>query len=169
MEDRAGAPAMMLVASGVLGLVYSLLFLIWTLMPFGTGALVIVADISEKGFRGETLKLALLFLGIPTLQLLGFVLACALGVLTIWGGMKYNRFESKGLVFLALASSTALPVLGLLANSASSLNCGTLGAGFFGCLVGNIGTLPIFLVGLIATIWGVVDITGPRGDRFERE
>ena len=159
----------MLLVSGILGLVYSLLFLMWTLLPFATGIMMSISHLSEKGVSGDTLAFVVMVSGIPTLQVLGFVACCALSVLVIWGGMRYQRFRSKGLVFLALAASTALPVLGFLANSASSFNCGTLGAGLIGCLLGNVVTVPLFLIGLIATIWGVVDITGPNGDRFDFE
>lgn len=165
--EYAGAPATLLIVSGVLGTLYSVLCFVWTLLPVGSAAIVVIAEIDKNGFSGDVLKTALIFFAVPVIQLACFALCLVLAGLTIWGGMKFNRFESKGLVFLALAASTAVPVIGIVGNSASSVSCGTCGVGLLGCMAGNALTIPVLIIGLIATIWGVVEITGPRGDLFD--
>lgn len=167
MQDRAGGPAIMLMVSGIVGLVYSVIYLAWTFMPVAFGIFGVVAQINDKGFSGDTVGVGLVYLVIPILQVLGYALCTALAAIALWGGLKFQRFESKGLVFVALASSTAVPVLGLVNTNASALNCSSWGACGMGCLLGNVGTLPVLIVGLIATIWGIVALTGPMGDRFE--
>ena len=169
MQESAGGPATLLITSGVLGLIYSLLCFVWTVPPVGWAAVVVYADIDKKGLSSDTIGMALMFMSVPVVQLACFALCTVLSVVALWGGLKYNRFESKGLVFLGLAASTAVPVIGVVGNMASTVNCGTCGAGFFGCLAGNAITMPVLIIGLIATVWGVVDLTGPRGDRFDAE
>lgn len=167
MQDRAGGPAVMLMVAGFVGLVYSVIYLAWTFMPVAWGIFGVFAQINDKGLSGDTIGATVLWLAIPGLQLIGYVACVALSALTLWGGMRFQRFESKGLVWLAVVASTAVPVLGLLTTNASALNCSSWGACGMGCIMGNIGTLPVLILGLIGTIWGIVALTGPLGDRFE--
>lgn len=167
MQDRAGGPAVMLMVSGIVGLAYSVIYLAWTFMPVAFGIFGVFANVNERGFSNDTIGAGLVYLLIPMLQLLGYALCTGLAAVALWGGLKFQRFQSKGLVFVALAASTAVPILGLVNTNASALNCSSWGTCGMGCLLGNVGTLPVLIIGLIATIWGIVALTGPMGDRFE--
>jgi len=168
-KKAAGGPAIMLIVSGVFGLLYALGYFLWTLMPLGWGVLAVGVNISEKGITGETLSGALLFLSMPLIQAVLFFITVLTAIVTMFAGVRFNQWRSKGLVWLGLVCSLATPVIGALANSASALNCGSLGVGIFGCLVGNVGTIPIFIVGLIASVWGLVVLSGDKAHHFDED
>ncbi|MCB9675536.1 MAG: hypothetical protein H6737_10495 [Alphaproteobacteria bacterium] len=163
----AGAPAIMLIVSGVFGLIYAVGYFLWTLWPLGWGILVIVANIDKHGFSSETLTNSLLFLSMPFLQLLMFFFTVITAAITMFAGVRFRQWRSPGLVWLGIVCSLATPVVGAVANSASMFNCGTVGAGIFGCLMGNVGTIPIFVVGLVASILGAVTMFGDAANNFD--
>lgn len=159
-EPRAGAPAWLLVAAGTIHAVYSVIYAIWTLFPIGlmgTAQISIFLD----GTQGllEAIFGFLLLAGVPIVQLLGFVVTLLMGLITIAGGLRLNVYRSKGLVWLAVLCSTGAPLLALVINAGSALNIGAFGLGCLtGCLLGNIPTLVTLIVGLIASIFGVVTL-----------
>lgn len=156
-RSSAGGPAIALIISGVLGLLYALLYFMWTLVPLAWGMFGSFAIITDsKSNAGDAVGATLMFLTFPALQCAVYAVCVITGLITLVGGVRFNQFRSRGLVWLAVLSSTATPVLGLFATSASALNCGSAGVGLFGCLFGNVGTIPILVVGLVATVWGIV-------------
>ncbi|MEZ4322154.1 MAG: hypothetical protein R3F61_32075 [Myxococcota bacterium] len=166
-KRTAGGPAIALIVSGVLGLLYALVYFVWTLMPVFWGVLAVVANISEKGFSSETIEAALLFLSMPLVQAVLFAITVVTALITLFAGVRFNQWRSKGLVWLGLLCSTLTPILGAVGNSASMLNCGTVGVGLFGCLLGNAGTIPVFVIGLVASVWGIVVLSGDAGAHFD--
>ena len=129
--------------------------------------MVVIAEISEDGVQSETPGMVALFLTFPLIQCVGYSLCIGFSALTILGGIRFNQFRSKGIVFLGIASSAATPILGGITTTASSLSCGLVGFGLIGCAVGNLGTIPLLIIGVFACILGIVHITGPLGDRFD--
>ncbi len=166
-RKSAGGPAIALIVSGVLGSLYALVYLAWTAIPLLWGVFAIFANISENGLSGETVSVVLLFASMPALQGLLFLVTVITGFITLFAGVRFNQWRSPGLVWLGIVCSLATPVLGAFGNGASLLNCGAAGAGLMGCLMGNVGTIPVFIVGLIASIWGAVVMSSEASENFE--
>jgi hypothetical protein len=166
-RKSAGGPAIALIVSGVLGSLYALVYLVWTLLPLLWGLLVVVANVAEDGLTGDTMSQLLVFVSMPALQSLLFLVTVITGFITLFAGIRFNQWRSPGLVWLGIVCSVATPVLGAFGNGASLLNCGTVGAGIMGCLMGNAGTIPVFIVGLIASIWGAVVMSSEASENFE--
>lgn len=162
-EKPSGAPAILLIVSGVIGLLYSLFYTLWTGWPLMVGVMMVVSAFSDKG-AGDAAVMGLVTLSMPLIQIALFVACVLSSVLTLFAGVRFLQFRSKGLVWLGLICSVLTPLVGAAANGASMLNCGTCGAGVFGCMLGNVGTAPVFVIGLVAMIVGAVMIMNPEYD-----
>jgi hypothetical protein len=161
MDERAGAPAWILVSAGIVNVVYSLVYGVWTLLPI---AFVVLAQLAAVSDGTQTIGGALfgsVFLSVvPLLQLVGFFVTFLMGCVTVLGGLRLNRYRSKGLVWLGALCAVGAPVICLLVNAGSALNLGSLGLGCVtGCLLGNIPTLFTLLIGLVAAIVAAVHMS----------
>lgn len=170
-DERAGAPAWFLVGSGLLTMLYSVVYLAWTLL--GTlwpllGSIGSVMDGSNS--PGEALMALLLLIAVPGLQLVGFAATLLMGAVTAFGGFRLDGYRSRGLVWLAILASTGAPLLALLVNAGSALNLGACGLGCLtGCLLGNIPTVFLLLIGVIASGFAAYHVSQPEAAaRFAR-
>jgi hypothetical protein len=161
-DTRAGAPAWILLASGIVHLLYSVTYACWTLLPILWSASVYFS----AWLNGEGLDVVItgliMTMIVPLVQLFCFVLACLASAVVIWGGVRLNQYRSKGLVWLAVLSTVAIPFLCLLVNAGSAVNLGSLGMGCItGCLLGNIPTLVTLVIGIVGAAAGIVGVTSP--------
>lgn len=169
METKAGAPAYVLIASGALMMLYSLIYGVWTLIPVAFGLFAgINSWVQETNTLGAALTSAILLSMVPILQLLGFCVTFVMAAITTFGGVRLNSYRSKGLVALAILASTGAPALALFINAGSALNLGSCGLGCLtGCLLGNIPTAVLLVVGLVASVFGAVTLMQPdTAERF---
>lgn len=164
----AGAPAVLLVISGVLGLAYSLLYFLWTLVPLAWGSFLgVFAAFDGETNTADALLLAFLALVPPALQCAAYAVCVLTSGFTLLGGLRYLQYRSRGVVWIGSMLSTATPLLCIVATSGSALNLGLIGAGLFGCLLGNVALLPLLAVGLLATLVSAVSLGNPqRAARF---
>jgi hypothetical protein len=159
-----------MIVSGVLGLLYSLAYFAWTLIPLAWGTFGVIAILEDKGVGNDLAGAMVMFFATPALQCAAYAVCVVTGVITLFAGVRFNQHRSLGLVWLGVLCSTATPVLGVFATSASMLNCGSLGAGLLGCLFGNVGTVPLLVIGLIASVWGIAVLSDPTyAARFDAE
>lgn len=170
MNENAGVPAYLLIASGALNIVYSLIYLLWTFVAVGLPLIGAIGSISDgSNTPGEAAMAGLMMTAIPLLQVLGFVVTLFMGALTCFGGLRLNTYRSKGLVILAVLCSTGAPALALVINAGSALNIGTCGLGCItGCLLGNIPTALVLVFGLIASVVAAMAVSG-GAERFAQE
>lgn len=171
MNERAGAPAWILIAAGVMNVLYSVIYGLWSLVPLSFSAMAMVnavVDPNQHMGVGQAIVSFFLIGMVPMIQVLGFFVTFVMGCVTILGGIRLNQYRSKGMVWLGALSSFGAPVVCLLLNAASALNLGSLGLGCLtGCLLGNIPTLVTLLFGLIAMILAIVAVNG-GAEQFER-
>jgi hypothetical protein len=167
-NETAGAPAWMLLASGLLTVIYSVIYFLWTAITPVTWFIGSIGSWLD-GSNGliDALMAFLLLAGVPLLQLLGFVVTGLMGIVTMWGGWRLNTYRSRGVVWLAVLCSTGAPGVALVVNAFSALNLGAMGMGCFtGCLFGNIPTVFLGIFGLIASVFGAMHLSS-YGYRFE--
>jgi hypothetical protein len=162
MNERAGAPAWVLVAAGVINVVYSVIYGLWTLFPLAFTAFAeINAMMGGTQGAGESLVGFLVLGAVPLLQLVGFGVTLVMGLVSVAAGFRLNRYRSKGLVWLGALSAMATPVVCGLVNAGSMFNLGALGMGCVtGCLFGNLPTVLTFVVGMVAGILAIVTVNG---------
>lgn len=151
-EPRAGAPAWMLILTGIIDLIYSLIYAVWTSLPI---ALFLFAQIGivmdgKQGFIEAIVNFFILTM-VPLIQLVGFLITAAMSAVIVLGGLRLNVYRSKGVAWLAVLCAIFLPFLAFAVNAGSALNISTLGMGCItGCLLGNIPTLLLLLLGLVS-------------------
>lgn len=161
--EKAGTPAYLLMASGILAILYSILYLLWTLVPILISVVGLVGSLIDGADIGGTLGAGVMVLAVPMLQLIGFLVTCVLGALTAFGGVRLNAWRSKGVVVLAILSSVAGPLLAIFINAGSALNVGTCGMGCLtGCLLGNIPTVLLLVFGVVASILATMAVRTPE-------
>lgn len=167
-SDKAGAPAYLLMASGILGILYSLVYLVWTLIPLGITVYQLIRSIMDGADAAIVLGVSAVTLAIPLAQCLGFVVTLLMSLVTAVGGARLNAYRSKGVVVLGILTSIAVPLLALVLNAGSAMtHCG-LGC-LTGCLLGNIPTMLLLLFGLVASAGAVVALMDPvKSGRFDR-
>jgi hypothetical protein len=167
MNRSAGAPAWILIAVGVLNVLYSGAYALWTLLPIVMYAVASIGTIADGTQPvGDAILGFFLLTGVPLVQLAGFFVTFLMGCVTVLGGLRLNQWRSKGIVWLGVLCAIGAPALAMVVNAGSVLNFGALGMGCItGCLLGNIPTLFTLLLGLIAGIAGAVTVSS-SGERF---
>jgi hypothetical protein len=168
MDDaRAGAPAWILLASGVVHLLYSAVYVLWTLVPLAWGLWVSLSAWLE-GEPLSTVLGSLVMAGtVPFVQLVCLTFLASLVV--IWGGLRLNQYRSKGLVWLAVLCTLGIPLVCMLVNAGSAMNLGSLGMGCItGCLLGNVPTLVTLFFGIVGAAAGIVGLVNQGAQNFDR-
>jgi len=170
MSESAGVPAYLLMASGIINVIYSVLYFFWSAaviaFPF-MGAVGSILDGSNGFFEG--LMAFVILAGVPLLQMLGFAITGFLGLLTLFAGVRLNSYGSKGVVWLGILFSTIAPIIGLFVNATSMFNLSALGMGCItGCLLGNIPTVLLLVFGLVASVVAAMHtVSEEAAERFE--
>ncbi|MEZ4241840.1 MAG: hypothetical protein R3F59_37965 [Myxococcota bacterium] len=157
MNQTAGAPAWLLVVAGVANALYSLLYGLWTLLPLLWSGWVLLSGMIDGTDVGTTIGAFVMSATVPALQLLGFVVTFGMSCVTILGGLRLNRYRSKGVVWLGILCAVGAPVLALIVNAGSAMNIGSRGRGCStGCLLGNIPTVILLILDFIAALLAVI-------------
>ena len=167
-EETAGAPAYLLIASGALNLLYSIGYGLWTLLPILMFTFASISNVVDgTSTAGEALGGWVMINIVPLLQILGFFITGAMALLTMAAGVRFIRYRSKGLVWLGTLAAPGGPFVGLFVNAASAFNLGALGLGCItGCLLGNIPTALVFLIGVVAGILAAININSAEPNQW---
>ncbi len=170
MNENAGVPAYLLIASGAITILYSILYLLWTFIAVGLPMIGAIGSVSDgSNTPGEAAMAGLMMAAVPLLQSIGFLVTMVMGAVTAFGGLRLNSWRSKGVVMLAIVCSTGAPALAMLINAGSALNIGACGLGCItGCLLGNIPTAFVLLFGVVASIYAMMAVNGSP-ERFAQE
>ena len=91
-----------------------------------------------------------------------------MGLITIFAAIRLKSASSKGVVMLGILSAIGAPLLGFIVTSLSLCNVGSGGCCLFGFLLGNIGTIPAFVAGMVGGGWALATVRDPEvAEAFE--
>jgi len=138
--DNKGA-GWALVAAGVLNLLFGIAYLIWTIVGlalYGLQSITIAMDILNNGGGFEAI-IAVVPLIAPFFQLFVYLIVPVMAAITIFSGLRFNSFRSKGLVWFGTILVVGVPVLSLVSSLASVCNSGC-------CCIGNVPTLVLLVI-----------------------
>lgn len=153
-----------LVAGGVIALLWSLGYFVWSLVNLLWGGAMLMGSLAAVMDSGDPMQVVFGVVSVisPIIQLLAYLITAILAVLTIVAGVRFNAFRSYGLVKLGAVACVGGPVVGLLASLTSFCNISTGLCCCVGFVLGNIPTLIVTVICLAVTIYAFVVLKRPE-------
>ena len=149
-EDYERGGWIALAVGGVVGMLYGLVYLVWSLISaIFIGGLAGLSAIGSAMDTGDILSAipGIVLALMPVIQLVIFVLVPILAAIVLFAALRYKSYRSKGVVWLGIVANVLVPLIGLLTSLGSCCNMGGCCSFVTGFILGNI---PTIVVGVIA-------------------
>ncbi|MBT3221833.1 MAG: hypothetical protein HN348_22375 [Proteobacteria bacterium] len=158
-KEAANIPGILLIVSGILNLLYSLIYAIWTGISLAVSGIAAVMSAIAAFDNPDNIAGAIVYALqalSPIIQIIAFVIVFVMALITIFAGLRLRSCRSKGIVWLGALAAPGAPLLAIISSAASLCACNCCGF-----LLGNIGSFIVLVVGLVAFVMAVMALRNP--------
>ena len=155
-----GGAGWVLVGVGAVLLIWSLVYLVISIVGLAFGGCTALMGIAEVFESGDPFLMLMGIVGAitPLINTVAYLIFVVLSIVVIVGGIRFNQFRSFGLVRMASFLTTGIPLVALLLSLISLINICAPGSCLTVCsslICANIPTIIMLLIGGGATFYAM--------------
>ena len=161
-RESTNIPGIILMVSGILNLLYAIVYTIWTAIGLVVGGMATIMYVFAALENPDNMAIAIISVLqtlSPIIQIIAYIVVFFLALITIFAGLRLRGCRSKGVVWLGALAAPGAPLLGII-SSAVAL-CGGCGA-CVGFLIGNVGSIIVLVIGLVAFVMVLLALRKPE-------